>query len=93
MGASVGREEDSSLYVVFVCVSSNRLRKAAEDAANLTPEAVAANMSPEEKDRLSRVRNIGIAVCPSHYKEEDGDDDDNPIIFSMRLFAKIIFFS
>ena len=63
MGASVGREEDSSLYVVFVCVSSNRLRKAAEDAANLTPEAVAANMSPEEKDRLSRVRNIGIAVC------------------------------
>lgn len=41
----------------------NRLRKAVEDAANLTPEAVAAKMSPEEKLRLSRVRNIGIAVC------------------------------
>lgn len=38
------------------------LRKAAEDAANLTPEKVLANMSPEEKHRLSRVRNIGIAA-------------------------------
>ncbi|EMR63139.1 putative elongation factor g 1 protein [Eutypa lata UCREL1] len=34
----------------------------AEEAANLTPEAVAAKMSPEEKKRLSRVRNIGIAA-------------------------------
>lgn len=41
----------------------NSLRKAAEEAANLTPEAVAAKMSPDEKLRLSRVRNIGIAVC------------------------------
>lgn len=38
------------------------LKKAQEDAAGLTPEAVAANMSPEEASRLSRVRNIGIAV-------------------------------
>ncbi|RYP76616.1 hypothetical protein DL771_001685 [Monosporascus sp. 5C6A] len=38
------------------------LRKAAEDAAGLTPEAVAAKMSPEEKKRLSKVRNIGIAA-------------------------------
>ncbi|RYP07808.1 hypothetical protein DL765_009007 [Monosporascus sp. GIB2] len=38
------------------------LRKAAEDAASLTPEAVAAKMSPEEKKRLSKVRNIGIAA-------------------------------
>ncbi|RYP61973.1 hypothetical protein DL769_007486 [Monosporascus sp. CRB-8-3] len=38
------------------------LRKAAEDAASLTPEAVAAKMSPEEKQRLSKVRNIGIAA-------------------------------
>lgn len=44
-------------------MSLNSLRKAAEEAANLTPEAVAAKMSPEEKKRLSRVRNIGIAVC------------------------------
>ncbi|TPX19085.1 uncharacterized protein E0L32_011246 [Thyridium curvatum] len=37
--------------------------KAAQDAAaNLTAEAVAANMSPEEAHRLSRVRNIGIAA-------------------------------
>ncbi|KAK7752994.1 Elongation factor G, mitochondrial [Diatrype stigma] len=49
----------------FAAVSgaaSAALRKAAEDAANLTPEAVAAKMSPEEKLRLSRVRNIGIAA-------------------------------
>ncbi|RYO86052.1 hypothetical protein DL766_003645 [Monosporascus sp. MC13-8B] len=38
------------------------LRKAAEDAASLTPEAVAAKMGPEEKKRLSKVRNIGIAA-------------------------------
>lgn len=38
------------------------LRKAQEDAASLTPEYVAANMSPQEAERLRRVRNIGIAV-------------------------------
>jgi hypothetical protein len=38
------------------------LKKAQEDAASLTPEYVAANMSTEEAKRLSRVRNIGIAV-------------------------------
>jgi elongation factor G len=32
-------------------------------AANMTPEAAAARMTPEEAKRLSRVRNIGIAVC------------------------------
>lgn len=31
-------------------------------AANMTPEAAAARMTPEEAKRLSRVRNIGIAV-------------------------------
>ncbi|KAI0020145.1 elongation factor G 1 [Xylariomycetidae sp. FL0641] len=38
------------------------LKRAAEEAQNLTPEAVFAKMSPEEKMRLSRVRNIGIAA-------------------------------
>ncbi|KAI1502493.1 mitochondrial elongation factor g 1-like protein [Biscogniauxia marginata] len=38
------------------------LKRAAEEAQNLTPEAVLAKMSPEEKKRLSRVRNIGIAA-------------------------------
>ncbi|KAI0595548.1 translation elongation factor G [Biscogniauxia sp. FL1348] len=38
------------------------LKKAAEEAQNLTPDAVFAKMSPEEKHRLSRVRNIGIAA-------------------------------
>ncbi|ORY70237.1 elongation factor G 1 precursor [Pseudomassariella vexata] len=42
--------------------ASAALRKAAEDAANMTPETVFANMDPEEKHRLSRVRNIGIAA-------------------------------
>lgn len=31
-------------------------------AANMTPEAVAARMDPEEAKRLSRVRNIGVAA-------------------------------
>jgi elongation factor G len=39
-----------------------RLKKAQEDAANLTPDMVAARMDPEEARRLARVRNIGIAV-------------------------------
>lgn len=38
------------------------LRMAQENAAALTPEAVAARMSPEEAERLSHVRNIGIAA-------------------------------
>jgi elongation factor G len=36
--------------------------KQAREGQNLTPEAVAANMTPEEAKRLSRVRNIGIAA-------------------------------
>jgi hypothetical protein len=43
--------------------SSYRLKQAQELAAqNMTPEAVAAKMTPEETKRLSTVRNIGIAV-------------------------------
>ncbi|KAI0389112.1 elongation factor G 1 [Xylariaceae sp. FL0594] len=42
--------------------AADALRRAAEEAANLTPEAVLAKMSPEEKKRLSKVRNIGIAA-------------------------------
>lgn len=50
-------------HVVLTIVFLDRLKRAAEEAKNLTPEAVFAKMSPEEKKRLSRVRNIGIAVC------------------------------
>ncbi|KAK6821023.1 elongation factor tu GTP binding domain-containing protein [Apiospora arundinis] len=42
--------------------ASAALKKAAEEAASLTPEAVFAKMSPDEKKRLSKVRNIGIAA-------------------------------
>ncbi|KAI0380347.1 translation elongation factor G [Hypomontagnella monticulosa] len=42
--------------------ASAALKKAAEEASSLTPDAVLAKMSPEEKKRLSRVRNIGIAA-------------------------------
>ncbi|OAA82263.1 elongation factor G 1 [Akanthomyces lecanii RCEF 1005] len=42
--------------------AQDALKKAQEDAASLTPEYVAANMSGEEAARLSRVRNIGIAA-------------------------------
>ncbi|KAM0250929.1 hypothetical protein ACHAQJ_008387 [Trichoderma viride] len=38
------------------------LKKAQNDAASLTAEYVAANMAPEEAQRLERVRNIGIAA-------------------------------
>ncbi|ROV93389.1 hypothetical protein VMCG_08427 [Cytospora schulzeri] len=36
--------------------------RAAKEAANLSPEVVKERMSPEEKKRLSMVRNIGIAA-------------------------------
>jgi elongation factor G len=42
--------------------AQDALKKAQEDAASLTPEYIAANMDPKEAERLSRVRNIGIAV-------------------------------
>ncbi|UKZ49311.1 Elongation factor G, mitochondrial [Trichoderma virens] len=38
------------------------LKKAQNDAASLTAESVAANLAPEEIQRLSSVRNIGIAA-------------------------------
>lgn len=41
------------------------LQKAQSDSATLTTEYIAANMAPDEKLRLSTVRNIGIAVCVS----------------------------
>ncbi|OTA94964.1 hypothetical protein M434DRAFT_394179 [Hypoxylon sp. CO27-5] len=49
-------------YASVSAAASAALKRAAEEAANLTPEAVLAKMSPEEKKRLSRVRNIGIAA-------------------------------
>lgn len=59
-----------SLYIRYLSRTSLRygtaaqeaLKKAQEDAASLTPEYVEANMAPEEAQRLSRVRNIGIAA-------------------------------
>jgi hypothetical protein len=39
-----------------------RLKKAQDDAAAMTAEVAASKMTPEEAKRLSRVRNIGIAV-------------------------------
>ena len=38
------------------------LKKAQEEAASMTEEVAASRMTPEESKRLSRVRNIGIAV-------------------------------
>ncbi|KAI1137369.1 translation elongation factor G [Hypoxylon sp. FL0543] len=49
-------------YAAVSAAATAALKRAAEEAANLTPEAVLAKMSPEEKKRLSRVRNIGIAA-------------------------------
>ncbi|KAI0837026.1 translation elongation factor G [Hypoxylon sp. FL0890] len=49
-------------YAAVSAAASAALKRAAEEAANLTPEAVLAKMSPEEKKRLSKVRNIGIAA-------------------------------
>ncbi|KAK1996489.1 translation elongation factor G [Colletotrichum falcatum] len=42
--------------------AAEALKMAQENASALTPELVAAKMSPEEAHRLSRVRNIGIAA-------------------------------
>lgn len=39
-----------------------RIKHVQEQAANMTAETARAAMSPEEAKRLSRVRNIGIAV-------------------------------
>ncbi|KAI0474861.1 mitochondrial elongation factor g 1-like protein [Xylaria cf. heliscus] len=43
-------------------IEGKRLLRATQEAAELTPEAVLEKMSPEERKRLSKVRNIGIAA-------------------------------
>ncbi|KAI0410037.1 elongation factor G 1 [Xylaria palmicola] len=48
-------------YAAANAVASAVAKRAAE-AAELSPEAVLANMDPTERHRLSRVRNIGIAA-------------------------------
>ncbi|KAI1291552.1 elongation factor G 1 [Xylaria venustula] len=49
-------------YAAASAAAGAAIKRAAEQAANLAPEEVLANMSPEEKKRLSKVRNIGIAA-------------------------------
>ncbi|KAI0011910.1 mitochondrial elongation factor g 1-like protein [Xylariaceae sp. FL0662B] len=49
-------------HAAVSAAASAALKSAVDQAASLTPDAVFAKMSPEEKDRLSRVRNIGIAA-------------------------------
>ncbi|KAI0427041.1 elongation factor G 1 [Xylaria sp. FL1042] len=49
-------------YAAASAAAGAAIKRAAEQAANLTPEAVLEKMSPEEKKRLSKVRNIGIAA-------------------------------
>ncbi|KAJ8120914.1 hypothetical protein ONZ43_g2507 [Nemania bipapillata] len=49
-------------YAAASSAAEAALKRAAQEAAELTPEAVLEKMSPEEKHRLSKVRNIGIAA-------------------------------
>ncbi|KAI0451945.1 elongation factor G 1 [Xylaria acuta] len=49
-------------YAAAGAAASAALKRAAQEAADLTPEAVLEKMSPEERKRLSKVRNIGIAA-------------------------------
>lgn len=49
-------------YAAASTAAGAAAKRAAHEASNLTPEAVLEKMSPEEKKRLSRVRNIGIAA-------------------------------
>lgn len=51
----------------------------------ISPAEVAAKMSPEERQRLSRVRNIGIAVrhiaTESTIHSRDSTITDSPLVF------------
>ncbi|TRX95109.1 hypothetical protein FHL15_004194 [Xylaria flabelliformis] len=49
-------------YAAASAAAGAALKRAAQEAADLTPEAVLEKMNPEEKKRLSKVRNIGIAA-------------------------------
>ncbi|OAQ96516.1 hypothetical protein LLEC1_07438 [Akanthomyces lecanii] len=61
-GASFNARRAFSQSSIRRGAAQDALKKAQDDAASLTPEYVAANMSGEEAARLSRVRNIGIAA-------------------------------
>jgi elongation factor G len=43
------------------------LKKAAADPSSLTQELILKNLDKEERGRLSRIRNIGIAVRPMQW--------------------------
>ncbi|KAI8955718.1 elongation factor G 1 [Xylaria longipes] len=49
-------------YAAATAAAGAAFKRAAQEAAELTPEAVLEKMSPEERKRLSKVRNIGIAA-------------------------------
>lgn len=46
--------------------SKSRYKQAVEDPENLGQESIMRNLSPAEAERLSHVRNIGIAVSHHH---------------------------
>ena len=49
----------------------NRLEKAAADPEALSQDIIIQNLDPKEWQRLSKVRNIGIAVCSVHGRNRD----------------------
>jgi hypothetical protein len=49
----------------------NRLEKAAADPEALSQDTIIQNLDPKEWQRLSKVRNIGIAVRPVHGRNRD----------------------
>ncbi|TQN68937.1 Elongation factor G [Colletotrichum shisoi] len=62
MGRAVRRTFATTTAVRSAEAAAQALKLAQDNASALTPELVAAKMSPEEARRLSRVRNIGIAA-------------------------------
>ncbi|KAK2017184.1 translation elongation factor G [Colletotrichum eremochloae] len=62
IGQTARRTFTTTTAVRSADAAAEALKMAQDNASTLTPELVAAKMSPEEAKRLSRVRNIGIAA-------------------------------
>jgi hypothetical protein len=74
----IGYNVLSQIAFQFFCVYStnrifSRLKQAAVDPSALTQEAIIDNLDSAERGRLSRLRNIGIAVGTPSGDVQKGD--------------------
>ena len=72
----------------------HRLKQASADSSNLTQDTIIENLDPVERNRLARIRNIGIAVSNCYGKGQEGQMliDNRRISTVAKPLAQNVFF-